>query len=88
MQIVTYSNETAPKGFQHIAHIVNEQPGKPGKPGKPWTLGFHPVVFRAPTAIAAREQAQAWWDSELAKAEAKRANAAAAGERARNRKAA
>lgn len=85
MQIVTYSNEAAPKGFQNIAHIVNEQPGKPGKP---WKLGFHPVVFRAATAEEAQAQAQAWWDAELAKAEARIANAAASSERARNRKAA
>lgn len=83
MQIVTYSNETAPKGFQHIAHIINEQPGKPGKP---WKSGFHPVVFRAATAIEAREKAQAWWDTELAAAAAKIANAAAMSERMRNRK--
>lgn len=83
MQIVTYSNETAPKGFQHIAHIINEQPGKPGKP---WTLGFHPVVFRGATAEGAQAQAQAWWDDELAKAEKKLGASAAMSERMRNRK--
>lgn len=85
MQIVVYTATDAPAGFECVAHIINEQPGKPGKP---WVLGFHPVVFRAPTATAAREIAQSWWDAELKKAADKIANGQAMSIRMKNRKAA
>jgi hypothetical protein len=78
MRVVTYSNPDAPVGFQHIAHIVADQPGKPGKP---WKLGFHPVVFRAASAEDAQASAEAWWQAELKKAEDKRRNAQAMSER-------
>lgn len=86
MQIAVYCCEDeVPDGFAFVAHIINEQPGKPGKP---WVLGFHPVVFRAPTAAAARENAQSWWDAELKKVADKEANRAAMSERMRKPKAA
>lgn len=57
MQIVVYTNEDAPAGYRHIAHIIE---------GK----GFHPVVFRSATADGARVAAQDWWDDEVKKAKA------------------
>lgn len=88
MQIVVYSTNDAPAGFEHVAHIINEQPPQPGKAGATWTLGFHPVVFRASTAEAAREKAQAWWSAELDKVFAKEANRLAQSERMRKRRSA
>lgn len=45
--------------------------------------GWLPVVFRAPTEDEARARAQAHWDAEVAKAEAKTANRATMSERRR-----
>lgn len=84
MQIVVYrAEDDTPDGFAFVAHIINEQPGKPGKP---WTLGFHPVVFRASSPEAAREKAQSWWNSELEKVASREANRLAQSERMRARK--
>ena len=49
---------------------------------------WHPVIFHAETEEAAYAAARAWWDEQIAKERQKVANAAAAGERMRARKAA
>lgn len=64
IQIIAYSTVSAdiPESFRACARILHL--GK--KPE------WHPVIFTAETAPQAAAMAQAWWDEELAKAEAKR----------------
>lgn len=87
MQIAVYYSEDAPTGFQHVAHIINEQPPLPGKKNSAWTLGFHPVVFRAESAKAVREAAQSWWDAELERVRVREANRIQQSERMKARRA-
>lgn len=86
MKIHTFASgsEDLPENARAIARIRMSFPSAKGKMADDW----HPVVFHAATMEAARSAAQDWWDEQLAKERQKVANAAAAGERMRARKAA
>lgn len=75
MQIITFTADTAPTGFEFLAVIVHGS-------------DFHPVTpFRSSTSAAdAEAKAQAWWDSELAKAAQSEAGKAARAAKMRDRK--
>lgn len=80
MRIITYvlaGDELPPEDAAAVARILTPMVGKKGKLVEAW----HPVVFTAPDADAARARAKAWWDSEIEKERKRQENYALAGKR-------
>lgn len=70
MRVITYlaTDPDVPESMRAIARIRCGMPTKNGKFVEDWS----PVIFCGSDPEALREQAQSWWESELARAAGKK----------------